>query len=482
VYRVTHFHSSPAFRRRFWPTLSLLLAALTMGGAAASAALSERTRHQIELFADLAPGDSIIGVRKAARDTLEMETAREGGTSRRTSRHFVPASQLDKILSGAGETARTGGEEPRADKESPAADSRPRIREDYMGGQLVASTYVYGVGLVSALQFEGILLPAVVVTGSLAAHAIFSLNYPLDEAQVLGMNYAAGGAIVTSYALPFLALGPTGDAFRIGSAVSLLAYPLSLAPGYRYGSRFRDRPGALSKKVYAAGVSAATGAVLPWVYLGPDHGDLRWRLAAGQILAFGAAGHFAADLYRPGETLTEGVTTGIGTHTVLGTVAGFALASSAEGSRTKTGMVLAGALAGFGEGLWFFRDRNDPADQANYSGFGMAGGMLLASAAALTSGADASTTLWLLAGSGAAGYAIVYRAMDSGREGRRRRSAMRASDHGLIKSVSLALAPVPELTRRAPGERFDPSASSGGARLSDRAETRYKVPGLIVKF
>jgi hypothetical protein len=445
---------------------------LCAGGALASTTVPERTRHQVELFADLAPGDSIAALRRAAPDTLELDIISAVKGPVRKTRYFVPQPTLDKLIAGAGK------QETVAVRESHTAPGKARIREDYMGGQLAASTYVYTVALVNGLGLQderAILFPAFAVTASLAAHAIFSLNHPLDEARVLGMNYAAGGAIVSSYAAPFLAMGSSAETFRLGSLVSLAAYPLSLAPGYRYGGRFQDRPGDLSKKIYAAGVFAGTGAVLPWVYLGPEDDDLRWRMAAGQIFAFGAVGHFAADLYRPGVPLTEGVTTGIGTHTALGTLAGFALASSASGSRTKTGFVLGFALAGFGEGLLFFADRHDDADQANYSGLGMASGILLASAFALVSDASATTTLWAMTASGITGYALTYTIMDSRRAGRTRRANAETRENDFIRGVSLALAPVPELIRKVPGERI-------GQPGAGRVETRYSVPGLIVRF
>jgi hypothetical protein len=449
-------------RSRGFPLLLLLPAGGTLAAAPPAATLSEKVRHQVELFAELAPGDSIAALRRASADTLELDVFKAGRGPARTTRHFVPPATLEKILAA---WDAPGRDEPRRHE-----PERPRIREDYMSGQLTASTYVYGVALVNALNLQGatvVLIPAFAVTGSLIGHAAFSLNNPLDEAQVLGMNYAAGSAIVTSYALPFLALGTTGGAFRLGSTVSLAAYPLSLAPGYRYGSRFSDRPGDLSKKISAAGVFAAAGAVSPWVYLGPDNGDLRGRLAAGQILAFGTIGHFAADHYRPGETLTEGVTTGIGIHTALATVAGFALASSQENPQVKTGLVLGSALAGFGEGLLFFRHRNDDADQGNYSGLGMGGGMMLAAAVSLATTANTTQTLWGMTGGGLAGYALTYNAMDNRRAGRQRRADAGIRDDDFIRGVTLAFAPVPELTRRAPGERV---------------ETRYRVPGVVVKF
>lgn len=39
------------------------------------------------------------------------------------------------------------------------------------------------------------------MTGSLAAHAIYSLNNPLTQAEVLGMNYVSAGT-VTRYRVP----------------------------------------------------------------------------------------------------------------------------------------------------------------------------------------------------------------------------------------------------------------------------------------
>lgn len=463
------------------------------GAATATAEDAARLRDRIELFADLAPQDSITAVRAAAVDTMELETVdvRTGG--RRRARYPVPAPQLQKLLAVA-PPSRTLSEHGGSATPPPAALEKARLREDYMGGQLTASTFVYGVSLTTAFQLEGgavIVIPAFAVTGSLIAHSVFSYNNPLSEAQVVGMNYAAATSILGSYAIPFMVAGSNGDAFRVGSILALAAYPASLYPGYHIGGRYTQNPWDLQKKMYFAGTFATAGAVLPWVYLKDPDPDVYLRLAPLQFMAFGIAGHYAADRYRSGERLTDGVVTGIFTHTGLGTLAGFTLVSLAEPAdpRAGIGVVLASAAAGFGEGLWFFNDRNDDADLANYSGLGLAAGLMLPGTVAYASNASAANTLLAMTVGGFAGYMVVYNMLSMIHEDRNGRGASRsghgadrvaeAGFAGLVKSASFSLAPVPEFSRRAPEEAVGARRES---RPASHTDVRYRIPGLTLRF
>jgi hypothetical protein len=362
------------------------------------------------------------------------------------------------------------------------------IREEYMGGQLTASTFVYGLSLMSAFQLEGgaaLVVPAFAVTGSLIAHSVYVRNAPLTEGQVLGMNYAAATSIFSSYAIPYIAMGSDANAFRIGSALALVAYPVSLMPGNAYGRRYNQHPWDLNKKMMFAGAFATAGAVLPWVYLKDPDPDVYMRLAPLQFLAFGAAGHFAADLYRPGERLTDGVTTGIFTHTALGTLAGFTLVPvlEPESPQAAVGMVLASAVGGFAEGLWFFNDRYDDAERANFASLGLAAGLLLPGSIAFASEASAAKTMVAMTIGGTLGYAVVYNILTGGNERPVEQSGRQDGGNtgrtGFLKSTSLSLVPVPEITRRAPEEVADARSVNRSATGYD---TRYRVPGLIVRF
>jgi hypothetical protein len=454
--------------------LCCTMAPLTVTAASAAAPTDAvRLRHQLELFIDLPEGDSVTAVRRVAVDTLEVTRHGAGESHASTSRHFIPAAYLDKIVSSAPLSLETTT--PFLPRPSPAP-TKALIREDYMGGQLGVSAYLYGVALPAVLDLENrsaILLPAFLITGSLAAHAIYSLNNPLTQAEVLGMNYVSTGSIVGSYALMYALSGPGGNTFDAASVLALATYPLSLSPGRRLGERYNDNPLVLSKRMTAAGVFATTGAVLPWVYLESPSGEQYTRLAAGQFMALGIAGHLLGDFYRPGEGLPDGVNTGIFTHMGFGALLGSALVVTMEpdDSRVVTGVIMGSTLAGFAEGLWFFHDRYDDAEKANYAGFGTLGGMLLAGSVAWASEANGRTTLWLLSLGGLGGYTIVYRALSSREVGtgpnKSRSSRTSHAAEGFVKDVSFALAPVAESVRPGPGEPY---------------ATRYRVPGLTVRF
>jgi hypothetical protein len=451
---------------------ALLVAFLSLVIVSTPSARDQGRLHaQVGLFVDLAPDDSIAAVRAAAPDTLEVVIVSGRGVARTARAPAAPAVLTRLIAAARSADVGSAATASYADAvESPKP--RARIREDYMGGQMAATIAVYGVGLVGALQLEGqamILAPSFAVAAGLAAHSIYSLGNPITESQALGMNYFSSAAILSSYALSYAALGWNNDAFRIGAGASLLAYPLSLWPGHAYGSSFRNEPWELSKKVVGSGAAAALGALLPWVYFEDADADLYVRTGALQLLAFGVAGNFAADLYRPGERISEGTATGIFSHTALGALAGAALHATVDSkdSRVDMGILLGSATAGFAEGLWFFRDRNDDADRGNYASFGMGGGLLLTGAVALAGTMDAAPALWLMTAGGLTGYAIVYRAMDA-----HAGSAMPArtrTSRGVHSSFQPL--PVPEALRIT-------DARTGRETIA----MRYRVPGLVVRF
>lgn len=434
----------------------------------------------------LAPDDSLLAARRVAPDTLEVERLSASGTFA-TTRAYIPAPYLEKIAAAHPSVATPASSRTpllHVAETTAVEPNKARIREDYMGGQLGVSAYLYGVALPSVVELESrasVLLPAFLITGSLAAHAIYSLNVPVTQAEVLGMNYVSAGSVMASYAGVYALRGSGSGTFDAGSVIALATYPVSLVPGYRLGARYNDAPGILYKRVASAGIFGGTGLILPWVYYESPARDTYLRLSAAQFLAFGVAGHWIGDLYRPGEALSDGVTTGIFTHMGFGTLVGSALAVSLEpdDSRVVTGVILGSSLAGLAEGLWFFHDRNDDAEKANYAGFGTLGGMLLTGSVAWAASASAEGTMWLLAGGALGGYTIVYRGL-SQREQREERSPRRASrssggssSSGFVKDVSLSLAPVAESGRVSPD---DPRAARGGYT------TRYRVPGITFRF
>ena len=464
-------------RRTAFAALSLLVIAVLAPEAAASTASTApddaRLRAQLELFVPLAPDDSIASIRAAASDTLEASLVSGQGTTR-TARAFVPPRALERLVASARRAASLSSppSSPSSSPPPPPSEERAaRLRTDYMGGQMTATMFVYAIALSNALRLEdgaGILLPTLATTGGLAAHAAFSYGTPLTAPQVMGMNAAAGAAILTSFAAPVAVLGLDGTSVRIGSAVSLFAYPLALVPGYRYGSAYQGHSSQLSKKIFAAGLFSGLGAALPWAYYRDFDADLYGRTAAVQSLAFGAAGFFAADLWRPDGEIPEGVATGVMTHTALGALVGSAMWATSSPSDGTTGMrlLLGASTVGFTEGLFFFKDRNDSEKQAMYAGFGLSGGALVASAFALSAGAGLAPSLWLISGGAIAGYAIGYSLVAQQTADR-----VDVSDDDVIRRASLRLAPVPEAVRVT-------DARSG----RESWDLRYRVPGLVVRF
>ena len=490
---IVQWFFSPHVRKRACAGALAVLAVMSGARAASSdpqPVEMQRLRHQIELFVSLNPGDSILAIRRVAADTLEVarRTTSTGAVS--ALRAHVPEGYLDRLAAANPFITAASSRAPDHPPDIPsAAPTRARIREDYMGGQLGVSAYVYGVALPVVFDLNdraGVLIPAFLMTGSLAAHAIYSLNNPLTQTEVLGMNYVSAGTVLSSYALSYGVMGVGDGAFDVGSVMAFVTYPVSLFPGRALGARYNENPGVLSKRMSSAGIFATTGLVLPWVYFENPAPDVYARLAAWQFLAFGALGHGLGDLYRPGETLTDGVNTGIYTHMGFGALAGTAIAVTLkpDGSRAVTSLVMASTLTGFAEGLWFFHDRYDGAEKANYAGFGTLGGMLLAGSIAWAAETPARGTLWLLTGGALGGYVIVYNGMSdreasaAGAETGRRRAASpssrgAASGQRFVKDVSVFLAPLAETVRTLPGV---PAHRRAGT------VTRYRVPGVTVRF
>jgi hypothetical protein len=440
-------------------------------------------REQLELFFDLGERDSIVRVEQPAPGRLRVEVLDKGTGGTRSLTAAVPANAAARLRARAEEEGVAVGTWVAAPAATPMADedagreeylSSPRElrrnRLNYVLTQTAFSYYLYSIALPVAFEADpqrSAALQVLSLPVAFGTHYLIARGKDYHDAHLWSTDYFSTNSLILSYGIPYILMGSSENYFRTGSIVAAAAYPVSLWAGYRHGEQLLDDPGRVKLQ---SNVSTSSGltAFLAAMALKPDHeGEAYWRLTVAGTMGAGVAGHYLSYYYRPGESVPGGVGEGILTHTLLGFVAGINLAvlAEAEDGRTATALMTLGAAAGFGEGLYYFRDKQDSYERARYSIYGMLGGAMIPTGLALLAGTEPNPKLLMTAVTASAigGYAITRHFTSHLVE------SPRDVKHKGHPGFTLDLLPVPE-----PYARQTPEGSEIAMRL--------RVPGATWRF
>ncbi len=262
---------------------------------------------------------------------------------------------------------------------SPSA-SAPRVKSSsyrtaYVGYQTLLTTYTMGVALPLAFGADEprvlIATPLIVAPLAFGAHLWMSNKLELSESHFKGTLYAPLFSVYGATAIPLALSDSWQNGYQLGSILGVLAYPLGLWYGFHLGDVYHDNPNQIDAKFRFATGYAFLGLITPALYF--DHPDNRkediLRLGLGQSVGMALLGHLVADYYRTGSEVPSGVNMGIGTHAVLGGLAGVQVAAMTDAKSVQPwiGSVVLGTTLGFTEGVFFFYTSHDSHERSLYS-------------------------------------------------------------------------------------------------------------------
>lgn len=437
---------------------------------------------QLELLANVNPGDSVISITQTGAQTLSVLVQQGNQGQPRTLELSATPAILAKLKSGAEaesipwimnefqpETANPTSTSPssagpvNADGMKTGIDSETKnqgekadpelkstLRKNkfkYVSTQTVFSTYTYGFALPIALEApeKAGALTLLAFPISFGSHYYFAWNRDYYDSHLFATSYFGANALLLSYVLPFLVMGPDFNAFRVGSFAALAAYPFGLNYGYKHGTRFQDEPGRVSlQSTYAVtmGIMGYVGVAL-WAE-GIESAEVGLRIGVAQVVGAAVGGHYLSYRYRTHEKIPGGIGPGIGSWALLGGMTSVSLLTSVQPENPQLigAILLAGIGGGFFGGQRFLYDQYDTYERAGYNSLGMTAGAVTPLGFMLLAGSDfeePSVVLWSLTAGAAAGYAITRHFTSSMVENPRRIS----SQQGLIKSFAIQPIPVP---------------------------------------
>jgi len=360
--------------------------------------------------------------------------------------------------------------EPRPDYLSEPRELR-RNRLNYVVTQTAFSYYLYSIALPVAFDADprrSAALQILSLPAAFGTHYYLARDKDYHDAHLWSTAYFASNSLILSYGASLALFGFNEEAFRAGSFLAAGTYPVALWAGYKHGEHLLDDPGRVQLQSNVA-VSAGLTAYLAGITILPEDADEKeGRLLVAGVLGGSIAGHYLSYGYRRGEAVPTGVGTGVVTHTWLGLLVGANLAVLAEpeSERGILSLILLGTAAGFGEGLHFFKDKQDSYEQARYNTYGAWAGAAVPIGLALLSGAEPNPKFLMTAVTASAigGYAITRKFTSHLVDN------PRSVKHQGHPGFSTNFIPVPEPY----------------ARLDERGETevamRFKVPGLTYRF
>jgi hypothetical protein len=429
--------------------------------------------EQLTLILDIQPGDSVVSITRTGTETIEVRVVGGADVQERilvgtatsrimerlkataeaesipwTVKDFQPEPATGSAGKRGSNNADSGGGEGEwvaGEKVTASALSKNKFR--YVSTQTVFSTYTYGLALPIAFEApdKAAALGLLALPVSFGAHYFVAWDKDYHDAHLFATSYFASNSLIFSYALPFLALGPDFNAFRIGTFAVMAAYPLSLHYGYKHGTRFQDEPGRVSLQSSFAFTSGMMGyfGILLWARAF-EEGEVGVRLAVAQVLGAGIAGHYLSYNYRTHEIVPGGIGPGIGTFSLLGgLLAGCVVATAEPESPEAFGSILlAGVGAGFFGGQKFFFDKYDTFERSAYNSLGLAAGAVTPLGFMLLTESfpeEPAAMMWTLTGGAFAGYFLTRMATSSLVE----KPRSHAREKGFFKTFAFNPVPVP---------------------------------------
>ncbi len=486
------------------------LAALAILAASAHA---DKLKDHLSVFFEMEPSDSVVALEQKSATLLAITVADPATGKTRTLKEDVGAKPMEKLLTesndmgiktlhwsspdeGAGQQAPAAGNPPKPGnmpvtegKPAPGAGSEgtslagPAVSEKdagdgaaqraqprsarslsserknrmwYIATQTPLSTYVYGVAIPNA--YDGVSTKARIATPMIVAPFAFGVNFwfaknhTFEDANLKGTSYLSIASLYASHALAFAAIDWDSNPYRYASYLSMATYPLGIWGGYELGNKYLDLPGRIDTEEKFAWSFGLIGFFSPFLYFAHPNGhqETILRLAFGQSVALGTAGHFLADNYRSGENIPDGVNTGIVDHTALGVATGLGLAAIGDASdfRPWVGSALLGGTVGFMEGLYYYRNSFDSKERGLYNSLGAGAGTLMGGGIAFLSTDNRNSeyknkviTAGLLVGGAWLGYCATNLLTD----GMEDRSGIHgAAGHDWSDRLAVNLLPMPE--------------------------------------
>jgi hypothetical protein len=257
----------------------------------------------------------------------------------------------------------------------------------YVLAQTFYSSYIIGGALPNLLGLEdksGAFL-LLGIPSSFGYHLYSAWDRPIHDATLDATTYYPLMGAGLSYLLPYTLAGDIGeDGLRVGSFLSLLAYPAGLWYGHKEGERLASNPGRMGL-TSNLGYTGALAGLLGGLAMSEGREDRKGynpdaeiRMITGGVLLGAMGGHFGSTLYRKGETIPEGVPGGILNHSLLGLAATMAIAVQSNSEGNFPMVAFAGLSLGTTSGLFFHRNARDSYERAWYDRLGMLGGATFA--------------------------------------------------------------------------------------------------------
>ncbi len=433
-----------------------------------------KIKDQLELLLDMQAGDSVLAISQLGPDKISVVLFNSVKSEKRTLESTVTPITMGKLKATAeSETIPwtvidiqpepasattlgnqnekkplSGGLVSASDNEEKISKSALRKNKlQYVSTQTVFSTYTYGIALPIALNNpeKAGALALLALPISFGSHYYFAWEKDYYDSHLLATSYFATNALIFSYALPFMVLGPDFNAFRVGNFAVLAAYPLGLYYGYKHGTRFQDEPGRVSLQSSFAASMGFMGFAATFLWADfVKSGEIGVRLMVAQTLAAGVAGHYLSYNYRTQERVPGGIGPGIGTFSLLGGLVSASLLTSIEPDSPEavSAILLGGVGAGFLGGQKYFFDKYDSFERSAYNSLGLIAGAVTPLGVMLLADANpnsASVWMWTATGGALAGYFLTRYFTSSLVES----PHSLTSANGFFKSIAFNPCPVP---------------------------------------
>lgn len=391
-------------------------------------------RSQLELFFNLDPADSLVLLRQTATSQLELNTLRwDSIQNQRSLPHSqtaqINAPVLEKIkanalLEGISWQEIAFPSEPISPKPIETLQPVKELKQDfgddqklnYILSSTIFSSYVYGLALPEALQLNSdgqIAAGFLALPVSLGVHWYFGRGKNYSKADLYSASNFSSNAIFLSYTGSYLLLGANRHAYQASNLAVLGAYPLARYMASHHAKTHAENPGRILLQSAHSIVGVGFAGSLLGLYIDNiENDEISSRLAMATLIAGGVGGHYSSYLYRKNEVVPGGVSAGLLTFTLFGLMTSgsiiFSMDSDNFSMEGVSSILATGIAAGFGTGLWFFKDKQDNLSRGIYNGLGLiAGGATYLGILTLVDNDSPEAYTWGTTLSAMAGYAVI---------------------------------------------------------------------------
>lgn len=371
----------------------------------------EKLHNHIAMLHPLAEGDSLVSIGSVGPDTLVVGFV-QPLTNFPDKIHFAKIPLSEFAVKRALEMAQKVGISLQAEIPSITTEPSATIKSDsavvatemknvvtpriisgsrrnnihYLITQSLYGGYFLGTAPPLILNKKSIIattLPLSIAL-SIPLHMRILKHNTITDAHSIATGTYPGLGILTAYSLPDIFLPKTNSTsdevntkYRLGAALSLALYPLGLWYGFRQGDALADNPGRMVLRSSFLTNSAVIGGLSSSAFF--DNAEFE-RIQMGVFLATTYAGLFAADLYRKGEYIAEGVGPGISLQMAIGFLTTMYIPINFErGISNRDGIKIwfFGASAGLATALYTHRKDQSSPERPVYDLLGTGAGALV---------------------------------------------------------------------------------------------------------